>query len=512
MKNRTPLLLLALFALAAFGINSVMFTEMSHEMAVTFRLSLDETDRVKIAMMIAQVLGYLFSPLLVRHFGAYRLLMFALGGGLVCNIVLYLPMPLPGLFWLTWVCAGFSMSIMLVTINLLLLHTFDARWMPAIIALTLLFSTLLPMGAYPWLVADVLEQFNWSLFCVLASWLYFSALIILSLFKPISVTLKTKKKSGALFYVPATAAISLTIYLLMRGGFYNWFDSVQFAHLAAITAALILLVVYLLVRHRHQNTASMQIHARFKTNVFMYNAFLAGFAVMASSALFSNFLKKTLHYNALSAGHALLPSFVAMVAGMLVSVLVYYFRRQLADAVVPFGVLMILISVKQFSELPSYAGAESLPLPMLLRGFGVGMLNVSVTIAVLMYFNADDRLEGIANFYLFRTMGGVIGGAFLSRVTQQHSAQASGELGRTLEASSQSFSAYQHALNSELLTNGYLPQPALGMSQIHGVVKEQTITLALNNSLIMFIVSILVLAPILLVGKKLVAKKESNMR
>lgn len=59
---------------------------------------------------------------------------------------------------------------------------------------------------------------------------------------------------------------------------------------------------------------------------------------------------------------------------------------------------MIILSVHKFSQLPSFAGTESLPVPMLLRGFGVGLLNVSVTIAVLMYFHAGQRLEGIANF------------------------------------------------------------------------------------------------------------------
>jgi DHA2 family multidrug resistance protein len=48
------------------------------------------------------------------------------------------------------------------------------------------------------------------------------------------------------------------------------------------------------------------------------------------------------------------------------------------------------------------------------------------------------------------------------------------------------------------------------MSQISAVVKEQATTLALSNSLVMFIVSIFALAPILLIGKKLAAKQEAH--
>lgn len=242
----------------------------------------------------------------------------------------------------------------------------------------------------------------------------------------------------------------------------------------------------------------------------MYNAFLAGFAVMASNVLFTSFLKMALQYNSINAGYAQLPAFYAMLAGMLVSVLVYYFRRRVSDAVVPFGVVMIILSVHKFSQLPSFAGTESLPVPMLLRGFGVGLLNVSVTIAVLMYFHVGQRLEGIANFYLFRTIGGVIAGAVFSRVIQSHSAQASGEIGRTLDSVNNAFGAYEDALRSTILTHGHLPNSALGMSQISAVVKEQVTTLALNNSLLMFIVSVFALAPVLLIGKKLAAKQNAD--
>ncbi|MEI8597404.1 hypothetical protein P4S64_06445 [Vibrio sp. M60_M31a] len=71
MKSRIRLLTWVLFALAAFGINSVMFSELSYEMAATVGLSLDETELVKIGFMIAQVLGFIWAPKLVRHRCAY---------------------------------------------------------------------------------------------------------------------------------------------------------------------------------------------------------------------------------------------------------------------------------------------------------------------------------------------------------------------------------------------------------------------------------------------------------
>ncbi|MGD1504691.1 MFS transporter [Vibrio harveyi] len=510
MKTRSPLLIFALFAIAAFGINSVMFTELSHEMAATSGLSADEVELVKIGFMITQVLGFMFTPIMVRKLGTSLPLHSSLLVGLGTNLALYWTGQHALLFTLTWLVSGFFMSMLLVVVNLYLLNTFEQRWLPAIIALTLIFSTLLPMGAYPWLVAEIVEEFDWSFLNVASAWLYFSALVMIGVYKPQAIEIETKPKSSGSVYLVLALTMSLVVFLLMRGSYYNWLDSDWFVQASSVAAALVLLVVYQLVKTRHLDTASMQLHGKLKTNVFMYNAFLAGFAVMASTVLFANFLKMAMHYNSLNAGYAQLPSFYAMLVGMLVSVLVYYFRRPLADAVVPFGVLMILLSVHEFSQLPSFVGTESLPIPMLLRGFGVGLLNVSVTIAVLMYFQVGQRLEGIANFYLFRTMGGVIGGAFFSRVIQNHSAQASGEIGRTLDGSNHVFAAYEQALSGAILTHGRLPNPALGMSQISAVVKEQATTLALSNSLVMFIVSIFALAPILLIGKKLAAKQEAH--
>ncbi|NMV21003.1 hypothetical protein HKB23_01155, partial [Vibrio parahaemolyticus] len=48
MEKSSPLLILTLFAIVAFGINSVMFTELSYEMAATSGLSADEVALVKV--------------------------------------------------------------------------------------------------------------------------------------------------------------------------------------------------------------------------------------------------------------------------------------------------------------------------------------------------------------------------------------------------------------------------------------------------------------------------------
>jgi DHA2 family multidrug resistance protein len=508
MNKDTPLLILALFSMAAYGVSAVMFNDLSSEMAASIGFSLDEMTQVKVGFTIFQVLGLVLTPVLIRLWGTSRALLISLLVGLFANFALTLVANNELIFIIAWLASGFVLSVLLAVVNLLVLNAFATRLLPAIIALMLILTTLLPMGAYPWLVAEVLESFSWSLFSMVLTWLFFAALVIACLFSPKSLQIEDQYKSSFVVYLFVASAMSLIVFLLMRGDYYNWLDSVLYSELTVIAVILSLSAIYLLVRSRgKQRSAAMQLHSQLKINVFMYNAFLAGFAVSGSTILFSNFLGKVLDYNSLNSGYAYLPSFYAMLAGMILSVVVFCYRRPLSDAVVPIGVVMILLSVYAFSRLPSNVAPDSLLVPMLLRGFGVGLLNVSVTISVLMHFKVDQRVEGICNFYLFRTMGSLIGGAFFSRVMQNHSAQASAEIGRTLDGASRGFAFYQQALGETILTNGHLSTSSIEIGQIKAIVANQATTLALNNALIVFILSIFSLAPILLIGKKLAAKQ-----
>ncbi|GLS92391.1 MFS transporter [Psychromonas marina] len=507
MQKRIPLLILALFTMTAYGLSSVIFTDVTHEMAISIGFSLDEMTQVKVAFTIFQVLGLLFSPLIIRFWCSSRVLIVSLAAGLIASLSLYFLPTNALIFVYAWLVIGFVLSILLALTNLLVLDTFEAKLVPVVIAGMLIFSTLLPLGAYAWIVAEILEVFDWSSLSAAFAWLFFSGFIIVSLYPTVPLRMQHQPKSGLLVYLVIASTMSLFVFLLMRGDYYNWFDSVFFSKLTTGAAIISLLSVYLLVRQDKTFTsASTKLHKKFKTNVFMYNAFIAGFAVAASSILFSSFLVQALNYNSLNAGYSYLPSFYAMFAAMIVSVLIFCFRRPLSDAAVPIGVVMILLSIYAFSQLPSNVDPDSLMVPMLLRGFGIGLLNVSVTISVFTYFNAGQRIEGVCNFYLFRTVGSLIGSAFFSRVIQTHSAQASAELSRSVDGTSGGYAFYQHALSNMILTNGHLSSLSIEMSQISNLVSHQVTTLALNNALIVFILSIFTLAPILIIGKKIASK------
>ncbi|MGB5446585.1 MAG: MFS transporter [Psychromonas sp.] len=507
MKTPITLVVLALFSMAAYGIATVLFSDISTEMAASIGFSLDEVSLVSMGFTISQILGLILTPLLLRKWGTHPVLQGALLTGIIVNGVFFMFSDNPVLFIGAWLCSGFSLSVLLVVTNLLVLDGVESRVAPIVIAAMLVFSTLLPLGAYPWAINALLEIFDWSLFTVLLMWLFFSAWIILLLYPPKPLMIEPKHKSGLVLYLVIGAAASGIVFLLMRGSYYNWMDSVKYSQWTVFAAVLSLCAVYMLIKTRENRlTATMQLHSKLKTNVFIYNAFIAGFAVSASTTLFATFISQVLHYNSLNANYIQLPAFYAMVLGMLISVLVYIYKRPLSDAIVPIGVVMILGSVYSFSQLPSSIDTNTLMMPIMLRGFGVGLLNVSVSISVLMYFEPTQRIEGICSFYLFRTLGSLIGGAFFSQVIQGHSAQASTEIKRALDAASQGYVSYQQLYESVVRVNGNLPSASMSMNQISSVVTDQVANIALSNALIVFILSIFALAPILIIGKKLAAK------
>lgn len=515
MRKHLLFIIIVFTSFAAYGLLGAMFGEFSAPMAASFGLSLDEIERVKAAFMAAQVLGFLLTPLWVRRFTLDRVLTAALSTAMLVSA----SQTLIALSWwsltASWVLLGIALSTLLVAVNLLMLDKVKGAKLPLLIGASLLFTTLLPMGAYPWLFAWVYEWVSWHAMLALSAWLLLCGLVVLCAYPStirtnVKAFYNTMPKSSGMSYVFLCSALFVSVYILLRGSYYNWFESKTFTLCVAVSSVL-WLAAFVSYRHDQSQgkTASSTLHSALKTNVFMYNGFLAGFAVMASNALMVNFIAKIMNYNTLNAGWVQLPSLATMLLGMLVSVMVFLKKRPLSDAFVPVGVLLILISVYTFSTYPSNVSGADLRFPLLLRGFGIGLLNVSVMLAVWHYFSATQRLEGISNFFLFRTLGGVIGSAVFSRIIQVQTAVATSSVGMGVKSGSDALSHFQQTLAQSLLTQGHPTSTATLVKQTAAEISQQSLSMALNNAHIAFIVAILVLTPVLIIGKKLVAKQHA---
>lgn len=234
----------------------------------------------------------------------------------------------------------------------------------------------------------------------------------------------------------------------------------------------------------------------------MYNGALAGFAVLGTSMLISSYLAGVLKYSHSELGWIQLPAFGTMLLGLVVSIWFSNHPRLKPDAVIPIGVLMILISSAFLSTSNAYSGEDDMWLALLLRGFGVGVLNVTVTIYILSGFDKKQIPQGVSFFYLFRTVGGLAGVALFSRFMSKEASGVMNVLGENINATNSAFIHYQNTMIQALQSSMLEATPARVATLLSRQLQTQISAIAGINNFQWFVISICILAPVLIIGKK----------
>jgi DHA2 family multidrug resistance protein len=133
-----------------------------------------------------------------------------------------------------------------------------------------------------------------------------------------------------------------------------------------------------------------------------------------SAFLIPSFAVSVLAFTPTDAGQLLLPSGVLFVGAHFMVALPHASpRRSSAIATVPFGILMIMAAMWMLSGSTSDSGADDMMAAILLRGFGLGFLFLSITLIAFSELNDHNRAAGIGLFNAGRQLGGLIGVAGL---------------------------------------------------------------------------------------------------
>jgi DHA2 family multidrug resistance protein len=111
-----------------------------------------------------------------------------------------------------------------------------------------------------------------------------------------------------------------------------------------------------------------------------------------------------------------LPSGALFVGSLLIAAYLMQVRRLPPVATVPFGILMIMVAMWMLSGSTGESGAHDMMAAVLLRGFGLGFLFLSITLIAFSNLNDRNRASGIGLFNAGRQLGGLIGGAGLQRL------------------------------------------------------------------------------------------------
>lgn len=161
-------------------------------------------------------------------------------------------------------------------------------------------------------------------------------------------------------------------------------------------------------------------------------SFVAGAALFGSAFLIPAFAVSVLGFTSTDAGLLLLPSGALFVGSLLVAAFLMQVRGLPPVATVPLGILMIMAAMWMLSGSTRDSGADDMMPAVLLRGFGLGFLFLSITLIAFTPLDARNLASGIGLFNTGRQLGGLIGVAGLQTLIENQTATNAAVLGANL--------------------------------------------------------------------------------
>ena len=209
----------------------------------------------------------------------------------------------------------------------------------------------------------------------------------------------------------AVAMLSLT-YVLSQGARWDWFEAPRIV----ILSLLAVVASSLLAARWRMSAPGLFDWTVFRSTDFAFAflvSFVAGAALLGSAYLIPTFAVSALAFTPTEAGLLLLPSGGLFVVSLLLSAGLFQSRRAPPIATVPAGILLFMAAMAMLGGANAESGADTLGPAILLRGFGLGFLFLSITLIAFSDLSARNLAYGIGLFNAGRQLGGLIGVAGL---------------------------------------------------------------------------------------------------
>ncbi|MBP2234829.1 DHA2 family multidrug resistance protein [Sinorhizobium kostiense] len=329
---------------------------------------------------------------------------------------------------------GFSGGIMLVGGQAIIFLAYPRSRQPILQALFAMGSVVAPATIAPALQGWLLDSQSWT-------WIFFSVVPValtaagLLLFADVAVPAKTAH--GAFdwlgFCLISVALFCLT-YVFSQGSRWDWFEEARILWLTVIGAATLLVFLGQQVLAKGRGLLDFSL---FKSEDFSFAfivSFVAGAALFGSAFLIPAFAVSVLAFTPLDAGLLLLPSGALFIGALLIAAFLIQVRHVPPFATVPFGILMIMLAMWMLSGSTSESGADDMMAAILLRGFGLGFLFLSITLIAFGKLDSRNLASGIGLFNTGRQLGGLLGVAALQTLIDHNVAANVAVLGANLTA------------------------------------------------------------------------------
>lgn len=209
--------------------------------------------------------------------------------------------------------------------------------------------------------------------------------------------------SGIFFLAMGLGAFQI---MLERGNREDWFASNFIITLATIAGIGLALFIWReLTTEKPAVNLSLLKDVSFSSATFIGG--IVGLSIYSSLFILPLFLQQILHYSSLDAGIALLPRSISMLLAMPVAG--WFYNRVGPKQMITGGLVLMIISLYQFSNLSLDVGYWDLAVPQFLQGAGLSCVFVAISTAALSSLEKSLMTAAAGLYTVVRQVFGSIG-------------------------------------------------------------------------------------------------------
>lgn len=507
-RQGAGLLIAALFAVLGDAVSGGVYGSSAGYIQGTLLASPDEASWYNLCYLIAKVAGFPLVAWCCSRWGATVVLR--------ASLVLTLAGSLSGLLaddyaqhLISRLLQGAAGAGTLVGAQTLLFDRFSRQRQGMTQAALATATVVIPMGVLPALTGWLGAAQHWQLSFALGVPFTVLALALLATMSPRSVPAHPRRALDPVGMVLLSGGLGLAVYVLVRGPRYDWFDAPHIVWLSGLAGiALLLSAVWHLSRRPSRRFLDIAVF----TNPNFFFGFtvshLAGYILFGSGFIIPVFAGHVLGFTSADSGRLILPSSLLTLCSLLLAGALIQYRRLDPIRLVPFGLGLMVWALWMLAHGSSDSGFGSLLLPVLIRGFAMGLLFMAVTIVAMNHLSDAHRPWGVALFNLGRQMGGIIGLSVLNTLFDQQRALIRNRLIEHLSNGDLRFEERLSQLGSTLSQQGVSDSllAPLSANLLSQSLKQQVATLASNTAFLSLIGLVLCALPVVL-KLKLIQKK-----
>jgi DHA2 family multidrug resistance protein len=299
-------------------------------------------------------------------------------------------------------------------------------------------------------------------------------------------------------------------YVLNQGSRWRWFEQSRIVWSSLIGAAALLTFLGRQMMCKERSVLDFRVFQSSNYCFAFIVSFVAGGALFGSAFLITSFAVTVLAFTPTDAGRLLLPSGALFVSALLVAAFLMQVRRAPPIATVPFGILMIMGAMWMLSGSTGESGADDMMAAILLRGFGLGFLFLSITLIAFSDLDSRKLASGIGLFDTGRQLGGLIGVASLQTMIDHGAATNATMLGASITAGVPAVSERLTTMSAMLAARG-MDAVAAGraaMGLLTQTLTGQSMVIAFDTAFASIALLFIAAAPVLVTIKIVLNRRE----